>query len=337
MKNRVLLPFEENPYNQMFHNSAFPMGIIQGNANCDIKPWLASKYINCYYRPGNTFDICMKDKWFSEDGKLIQQRIIMTEDGYRALSLDYLDLLREMLSLGCYVGGAYNEEYIPGKWCYQKAYYGHDYLLIGYDNDKEEFYSVGYLADKKFQRFTIPYDCMRRSLETLQRTDIYFNFWKYNENAIYEFDMETMLDELYDYIHSVTSVKGFAPAYLGMQALYELTNYFLGSVEDGRNVDFRYTRGILEHKFFMMNRVDHLTKITDIDLSEFKQKSIEVYKMAERAHLLGLKYLMTGNISIVKNLVDLIHKMLEIEGQYLPQLYDSIIRFQKKGGAYGKQ
>ena len=56
MKKKVLLPFEDKPYSQMYHGCAFSMGIIQGNAQKDLTPWLSSKYINCwYYELVNTF------------------------------------------------------------------------------------------------------------------------------------------------------------------------------------------------------------------------------------------------------------------------------------------
>ena len=338
MKNSIILPFEENPYTQMFHHSAFPLGIIQGNAKEDIDPWLATQYINCLFLPGKTFEILTEDDWFIDDGKLIKQRIAMVPDLYKSLSIDYLDLIREMLSRGCYVEGSYNEEHISGKWSYQKTYFPHDYLLTGFDNDQEIFYSVGYLADGKFQKFTIPYDCMAKSLATLRRTDMYFNFWKYNEDATYEFDMSKMLRELYHYLHSTVSAKSFyTTVHFGIQVFYELAKYFLSTAEKQNHIDLRYTRGILEHKFIMTKRIDYLSKITDIDFSEFQEKSKQVYKIAERVHLLTIKFLIKRDQSIVKNMEALIHEMLAIEKEYLPKLYDSMLETQKQGVPYGRK
>ena len=49
MKRKIILPFDDYPIPSMYHNVAFPMGIIQGNAKGDITPWLCGKFLNCYF------------------------------------------------------------------------------------------------------------------------------------------------------------------------------------------------------------------------------------------------------------------------------------------------
>ena len=88
------------------------------------------------------------------------------------LNIGTIVALKKVIDSGCYVYGTYNEEFIPGKWAYGKMYYMHDFLLIGYD--EERFISVGYLADGIFRRFNIPNNNLYNSLKDGVKTDIVF-------------------------------------------------------------------------------------------------------------------------------------------------------------------
>ena len=84
MKKKVILPFDDNPYSLMYHGSAFPLGIIQGNATEDLTPWLSSKYINCWFAPtwGNKFAYYVTDHWATGYKILLQQRIDLFPEQY---------------------------------------------------------------------------------------------------------------------------------------------------------------------------------------------------------------------------------------------------------------
>ena len=332
IKKDVLLPFEDKPYTIAYQNSAFPMGIIQANAREDIDPWLASKYINCRYHPGNIFDICITDKWFCEDGKLLYQRVNLAKNLYADLSVDYIQLLREIIDLGFYPNGIYNEEYIPGKDNFQNSYFAHDYLLIGYNDEEQVFYSVGYLADRKFQRFIIPYGSMKQSLQTLKEPSIPFYILKYNVKAKYVFDTDAFLQDLSDYINSKTSVKSFhTDTYFGMQAIHEMAKDLLSRAKQKRRIDNRYTRALMEHKSLMVKRINYLINEVGVNLSKIQENATKVHTMAETIHLLGLKYLMTRDFSIAERIFELINKMLVLESEYLPVLHDRVKDAQSEG------
>lgn len=48
-RKKITLPFDDHPIPSMYHNLAFPMGIIQGNAKEDIAAWLCGKFFNCFF------------------------------------------------------------------------------------------------------------------------------------------------------------------------------------------------------------------------------------------------------------------------------------------------
>ena len=80
MKKKVRLPFEEQPVMRMYHNMAFPTGIIQGNAKEDITPWLCGKCINC---------LLNRNRLRNQFGNLIQLIVpVQRQDPFR--QLEYL-------------------------------------------------------------------------------------------------------------------------------------------------------------------------------------------------------------------------------------------------------
>ena len=121
---------ETNPYLTMYHNVAFPLSIIQGNANVDITPWICGRYINCRYDENsydNQFNVCIDDEWGIMEGALTVQSVSVSQELIKHLSLNYIDFLKSMIDQNCYPQGEYNEEYIPGKWAYKNTQYKNTY------------------------------------------------------------------------------------------------------------------------------------------------------------------------------------------------------------------
>ena len=327
MKKNVILPFEDHPYSQMYHHIAFPMGIIQGNAKEDITPWLCGKYINCSFSKNkrDVFTVYNSDNWATKDNILLQQQFFLYPDLFDQLFGDETTCLKTMIGKGFYPYGLYNEEYIPGKWSYQKQYYAHDFLLIGYDDCTNEFVSVSYLRDGKFQRHTIPYENMGMALKTVKQEKKQFKFVKYNPNASFKFDRTRTVSELADYLQSTTSMQtNFDGTVWGMDALRAVTKFFRDSSESGDSIDSRFTRGIMEHKFYMNLRMDYLFKNDILKDFSYVDQAHQVYKMAENVHMLGLKYNLTHNQMVVSNIEKTVSEMLVMESAYLPYVLSDL-------------
>lgn len=320
----VLLPFHDQPYNLMYHNTAFPMGIIQANATQDLTPWLCGKYINCYFKTfsgSNKFVNCITDNWAEKDQILLKQRLELAWEHYEIYFGNIISLLKNMLDLGNYVHGRYNEQLIPGKSAFQKEYLSHDYLLIGYDDSQEHFVSVGYLADHKFQRYYIPYDNMYQAIRTLKNAKIFINFWNYNSNAFLGLNRKRIISELNDYVNSELSQKVYTErTFYGMEAIQQLKQFLFDSAKKDGWLDYRYIRGVMEHKFFMHMRIKYLLETGVLQNAEYLQNAEAVYKMSERTHMLGLKYLMTRKDSVLEGVVQTMDQMMAVEQCYLPKV-----------------
>lgn len=328
MEKKVVLPFEDSPYALMYHYIAFPMGIIQGNAKDDITPWLCGRHINCWFDKEwiNQFCVCVSDNYGVSDHIITNETVSVFSESFEDLLGDPLQLFRRMIDIGTYPNGSYNEEFIPGKYYYQKEYYSHDFLLIGYDDIEQQFISVGYLADQQFHRFVIPYANMEQALKTLQSSKMSYTFWMYNPNARFELNLNRIINDLSDYLRSTTSLKIYSKHRTwGMGAIEELANMF----SKAEKIDPRYTRGLMEHKFFMQMRMNYLFEHGYLNKKSYCSSSAQIYKMAESVRMLSLKYSFTKNRSIVDKICEIIREMQRLEAEYLPDVLNDLCQYKK--------
>lgn len=327
-KRKLVLPFEDNPYFRMFQATAFNMGIIQANATADITPWACGHHVNCSlsYGSNRIFSISVTPDWSESDNILWQQRINLRHDMVKEIyGCDEIELMKKMLRRGFYPSGRYNEEVIPEKLNYQRRYYPHGFLLIGYDDIEGGFISIGYLNDRKFRRFLIPYDTMKLALSTMQDYAFGSNFWKYNPDAVFKLDLPKIVSELSDYISSTTTRKVYSKGKCwGMEAMRQLADTFLLSSETKKYIDDRYSRGFMEHKYFMKMRVDYLISEGYIKNADLADCADRAYKMSETAHLLALKHNVTGSYRIAEKMHGVMNEVLALEERYLPELLSEL-------------
>jgi len=323
VKKKEMLPFEDQPYSLMFHHTAFPMGIIQANAKEDITPWLCGKYINwsIHRQDSEYFSIVQDERGLNDEIMFVQRQELFPQT-YRAIFGDIIEELKRAISLGNYPYGFYNEEFIPGKVHFQKRYYFHNYLLIGYDDSEQAFISVGYMEGQRFRRYPITYKDMRRALETLQTPKIISELCRFNPDAKFEFNLRRVTAELSNYLASAPSLGGDFD--WGMAVYKRLADLYTLLGKEGQPMDYRQTRGIMEHKFFMRMRMEYLFKQGYLSDGQTLTCAEEIYRIAERIHLLALKYNMTGRASLISAINQSLHEMSAAEQGYLPGVLETL-------------
>lgn len=322
MLSEYVLPFSEQPLIACYHNMAFPMGIIEGNAsvfNKDITPWAIAKFLNVIFIDApnsNSYDICLFDKWGTNDGILFHQYINMFKSIYGKLQINIIKYLSELIKSGCYITGAYNERYIPGKMVYQQADFLHDYILYGVNENRKIFYSAGYLKDKRYRSYEISFSDFINSIYNTSNDRIQFGFWTYNKEYEYEFNRERIRGELDEYIKSTTSHNFRKDVFYGVEANRKLKEFFLYCINnyDTPIIDLRYSRAYMEHKNIFFRCIKYLFEAQHVS---FKQSDIlmanEMYQNAIMIHRLGIKMNISKNYKIIEQITDLFEKNQEYE------------------------
>lgn len=315
----MILPFEINSYVKCYHNRAFPLGIIQGNANCDIIPWLCGKYINCSFDRlsyGMKFDICLYDAWGNKERVTSSQSIALDSQSYEFLEFDKLEIVKRLLDHGYYVHGGYNEKYIPTKFAYQKYDCPHDYLLIGYDEKEQKLISVGYTNRNKYERFEIRYEDYILSLKN-QYVEI--NTCKYNHEFKFEFDIQKVINGLTDYINSVSFEDMYPQKKIyGLAAIDELKQFFLSQARENKYIDTRYIRALYEHRRIMYYRLKYIFENVIKNNLEIVNEYEKSNRLADQILFLAIKYNILKDSLIIDRVAQNINSIVELDKVVIP-------------------
>lgn len=211
---------------------------------------------------------------------------------------------------------SYNEEYVPGKQAYGIEYFPHDYLLIGFDDEKEVFNSVGYLT-KQLVNFEIPYKNMELALKTLKSNKPILNFYKYNTDKDFKVDVNKIISGLKDYISSSNSTQHHAQGFFyGLEAVIRLGEHIINDGEKS-NFDHRYTRGLMEHKHIMVKRIEYLCNNQYLSNNKCIYSAYRVFEYAKIIHNLGIRFKLLRDQNLLKEIMAIIQKMKNIELEYL--------------------
>lgn len=320
MEKKVMLPFPEEPLSISYQYSAFVIGIIEANAKKDITPWLCSRYIDCTFRENyaDKFSISFYDHFATYENVLINEKVSFQIKTIEKLNINIISLIKTMLSNQKYIYGHYNEKYVPGKKSFEKKYRYHDFLLIGYDDFKEVFISVGYLADEKFQKFEIPYKNMMDALLTLDTPVLSIDIFSFNSSFIFSFDLEKILLMLENYIKSeVSSFEKINGHFYGIDSIKELSYHFKKTCLYTSDFKIKYTKSLLEHKKFMFLRIKYLCENGYLNEKYYVEQASVIFNEAKLIHLMGMKYRISKQKTILNDLCEKILEINEMEQKYL--------------------
>ena len=318
------LPIELNPKIKSYQYVAFPMSIIEANGKENIIPWLCTKCIKCCFdmEPRqNRFLICLNDSYGKTDNILKHQHISMDKSTYKAIGINYVEFLKTLISDENYITGYCNERYISSKAAYEKHDYMHDYLIYGYDEIESIFYSLGYTNSMHYEEYKIPYNDFVNSILFTNTDQIEFNAWKYNKNNNYSLNLNNVIKDLEEYALSIYSGDGWKNSYLfGLNAMKALSECF----KQTENVDIRYTRAYMEHKYLMLQRLEYIEKTKGCNISKCIKTYKEIYKSTIIIHNLSIKYNITQNKKLLDSILSYMCEIWEYENK---NINDIIIKF----------
>lgn len=335
MIKKIRLPFELNPIMQGYQYTAFPMSIIQGNAKSDLTPWLCGKHINCCYNTNQVSDkysmsTCVSESYCYTRGENVLkfQHISFEKETYRIVGLTLIEFVKKLIQTSHYICGNYDEYYIKSKRAYNKFHCRHDYILYGYDDEKQIFYSAGYTNRNVYEDFDISYDDYLKSLMHMDEDQIEFNIWRYNPEFEYKFDLKRVLMGFENYINSnctkETSIEGYV---YGIDSLRLLKQNFEESLHNkDENIDIRYTRNFVEHEYLMLLRIRYISQKIIQGFNDIANEYEYIYNKALLIHNNAIKYNITKNKASVEFIVLLMGEIINYEENNLSKFYNALIK-----------
>ena len=310
------LPFEKNSDIITYNNKSFPLGIIQSLGD-KVLPWLYNKYINCVYFPNQErqYDLCMEDWWFTKEKVFSIQLLRLSPKYLKFKSLNVISIIEECIDNGIYIYGFLNEKYIPNKYAYNQYDFTHEYLLYGYDKEKRGFSSVGYNKNNKYEEYCISYNDYIKSIECMDSFDIYLV--QLNNEFDFSIDIEYITQDISEYLSSSNTREDNKKKLYGLNCWRHFIKNTKNDIREKCRIDIRHTRLFMEHKNFMLKRIEYLKQAGYIK-NNLSYKDIQ--EGANKAYLLSLKYNMTHNNSIAEKIINLYNNILIDEEKILKEV-----------------
>lgn len=333
MNKKVVLPFETRPYCLCYHNLAFPFGVIQGNgktSEVDVVSWMLRKFTNCVFDDNmsfNKYEICLCDAWGVIDGLSIHQNINFSKTTFDIFGIDILSFVKKAIDTCFYITGSYNEKFIFGKRAYKKYDFWHDYIIYGYDDENNCFYSAGFMEDGNYKTFKISYDIFLISINEHDMKNIPFNLYKFNKEVSVKFNVIRITKLLKDYTNSTTCEGKRLNGVYGVQANIKLKELFKKNFDINKEtkVDTRYTRAFMEHKFFIRLAIVSLCEKKYLSLNQKQMDLVEsLYQKAKSIHLLGIKNNIHADYKSSEKIIELFEDIEKIEKDLLPIIVDTL-------------
>ncbi len=333
--SEIINPFELQPVSLQFQFYAFPMSIIQANAKTDITPWLCKKFFNCYfYERDNNYDfrINLGDYWTDIEGVVIkEERIYKQTELENGKAEEVLKDCVEEIKSGKYPYGRWNVGCVSQLNGGYTEYRRHDFILIGVDEEKEEFISAAIDSRHgKMRIFNLTYDEFRAAISTIRnQEEIWFNILKFNENfdfSLFEFD--NIKKQFEEYLAAVYSNQRKDIEYneiysYGINGPKRLKLHFLEAIKKSKNIDIRFSRGLAELKNIMLTRIKYMAEHNYIS-DKYIENAQHVAESAQVIHLLCLKYNMDRKESTAGRIEKLFNELILDEITYLPEVVEEM-------------
>lgn len=319
----IILPFEKNVPIIFYQNKAYPLGIIESNiTNKEIlQQWYAQEYINCRfsaYKP-NKFDIGTEDFYYYDDDIIRRQYIRLYKSSFAIHNIVYSQLILEYLKRGFYIRGNYNEKYISTSNFYNKEDHMHDYLLIGFDEDRMCFKAIGYQSNLKYDYFNINFKDFELSLENSTDYYVEFNILEFNKEKKFTFNLSKIIKHLKYYLYSQNDTMREGVAY-GLSAIEKLREYYIFQYNNGDSLDFRYSRAIMEHKYLMLQRLAYLYKCGYISCANIAKDYEYISNRSKILHNLCLKYNLCAKSTYFEEINSILKEIIAFDALMLTDI-----------------
>lgn len=299
-----------------YHYIAFPLGVMKANLS-DFNVWICNKLIQTYYESAtNRYVLVDDDLWSEKDHITTAQSFHITTSILQCPSFDFISLIKDMLDQNHYIGGIFDEYYIPSKPAFHSFHRAHDYLIFGYDDSKCVFNSVGYLADGQFDFFDIQFQDFFNSIVHYNFYRLSLYFYRINPRPS-SLNIDHILTQIQSYLAPSSSNTIALGDESGIAVWRRLARHILEpSVQQ---LDVRAFRAFLEHKSIMLHRINCLERNQNHSFvgPVFEEK---VKNKADFAFFLSLKYNVTRQKDLLLKLSSLINDICAQESSILSEL-----------------
>ncbi|MBO5968545.1 MAG: hypothetical protein J6S14_08625 [Clostridia bacterium] len=316
MKSRYSLPLK-TPSFVSYEEYAVASALLEGNLK-ESSPFLALQYINCFYNAASgshKFVIMPFDHWGRAKNIMQDQAMDVYKEYYRLPKNNLVTILKRMIASNLYIIGKCNRSYVePNVFRNAPPFY---FIVSAYDDFTNEFTIHGVDSSEIFLSVQIRYEKFVEALFDTNPPSIYFVLWRYNKEVCIEFDWQTIISDLEDYIHSVSRRVNNSKFVYGFEAIEALAEHFKETAINEKKVKESYLQEFYAFKSYMRRRIqcfiDH--QIVDPQWLKYAQ---DIEKIARQIMEEGILFNKIGDFSLVESMMVNFSKIIKTEQEYLP-------------------
>ena len=100
--------------------------------------------------------------------------------------------------------------------------------------------------------------------------------------------------------------------------------------EESENVDIRYTRAYMEHRYLTWKRLEYISQSKSCDFSNWIEAYKLIYEKTNLIHNLGIKYNITGSKLSLNSILHLMTEINEYENNNINDIITELKMLQEK-------
>lgn len=328
-----------------FLGHAYVLGILQNYEEC--KPWIYTHYNQLYlsqdyigigeYRLDffpNLMVLFSNVPWL----KYRQTNKKTLAD----LGIDIHAFLKVHLDEGYYCSTYVDEYYIPNSISDGVHHFSHDLMVYGYDLNRQIYHIAIFDKNRQFSFQEVTFDNFHQAYynDTGQKGISLCRKVEPREYGgsrfgahlgRYDLELQTMLDSMNDYLHSVNTSKRLRFHSHGIEGQYGLDiyaglqQYFRLLAEGKLNLDVRSLHILWEHKKMMTARIRYLQQLGALDeASTVLEGYIRLEGDALVLRNMLLKYFYSRSSQILGDIVNRLGQLQAAEKQVLTTLVEEL-------------
>lgn len=328
MKEKFVLPINlENIPFKAYQMRGFEFAALNALEK-DIYPFTYSFFINCFYLRDEThlhFNFTSDKRSFFIGYNAFLHKNLELDHELVNDEQAFTEAVKRYIATPSFIVGEFDEYYIPGKYAYGKYYWEHAFFLYGYDDEKEAFMAMGYIDSGDFETYEIKYHDFYNAF--VSRNSKYLMLRYPNSDFDFEYlpligaaELGWYLNSTYHDIrldprerYGISACEGF------LEYIDEMAN------TEGMRLDLRFSRFFMEHKAFMSKRLKYLYGAGFIS-SDVSAEYLGVEQAYHRAHMMFIKYNMTGKKDIAARVIEMLRAALTLEVNILNRVLDELLQ-----------
>lgn len=344
-----ILPIKYPPPSLVYCHIINPLAIIMAHPNTS--DWFYSHYIQLCapskqrkYGEEDIEFLNFYPKYFSDYSSFFLKVHNLNESILKIEENQLIDLFIEWIDNRYYIQTFLNEGQVPGTSLNaHKIDVLNEQLVYGYDLNDRTFKITAFDTSENYSKIDLSFDDLVKNFfsektKELSKKSEWVSvgneygllLYKFNENASYTFNLESIVLQLDEYLHGKNSAVRFSwlntekmDSVFGMNVYSSIISWL--NLHESEYVDIRPLFGLWDHKKIMLDRIIYLTEKGYLDISKgYAEKYAEIVKASNTARTLVIKYNIARQKKILLSIINILDEMVEGEFNILSPILNEL-------------